>query len=128
MEEVSFGTDGWRGIIAEDYTYDNLGRVSRALADYLKSPERKELKVYNEWGTAYKPGEKGVVIGYDGRFASENFALYVASVLIENDIPASVTEKMVPTPALAFSVRENDAAAGVMITEVTIPPSTMVLR
>jgi len=120
--EISFGTDGWRGVIADDYTYENLGRVSLALADYLKSPSRRDLDIYDEWGTEFRSAEAGVVIGYDGRFASENFALYVARVLLGEGIPASVTEKMVPTPALAFSVREREAAAGVMITASHNPP------
>ncbi|MFP4135623.1 MAG: phosphoglucomutase/phosphomannomutase family protein [Candidatus Acetothermia bacterium] len=122
MEEVSFGTDGWRGVIADDYTYENLGRVARALADYLKSPEREELRVYEEWGTPYRSHDEGVIIGYDGRFASEDFALFVARVLIDSGVPASVTERMVPTPALAFSVKERSAATGVMITASHNPP------
>lgn len=122
MEEISFGTDGWRGVIADDYTYRNLGRVASALADYLKSSEREGLDIYGEWGTPYRSHDEGVVIGYDGRFASENFALYVAKVLINAGVPASVTERMVPTPALAFSVKDRSAAAGVMITASHNPP------
>lgn len=122
MEGVNFGTDGWRGVIADDYTYENLGRVSSALADYLKSSERKTLDIYDGWGTPYRPHDEGVVIGYDGRFASEDFALYVAKVLINSGVPASVTERMVPTPALAFAVKDRSAAAGVMITASHNPP------
>lgn len=122
MEEISFGTDGWRGVIADDYTYRNLGRVSSALADYMKSPEREELDIYGEWGTPYRSHDEGVVIGYDGRFASEDFALYVAKVLVNSGVPASVTERMVPTPALAFAVKDRSAAAGVMITASHNPP------
>lgn len=122
MEEISFGTDGWRGVIADDYTYRNLGRVASALADYMKSPEREELDIYGEWGTPYRSHDEGVVIGYDGRFASEDFALYVAKVLINSGVPASVTERMVPTPALAFAVKDRSAAAGVMITASHNPP------
>ncbi len=116
MEEVSFGTDGWRGIIADDYTYENLGRVAEATASYLKSPDRRELEIYDQWGTPYRPADDGVVIGYDGRFSSENFALYVARVLEKSGVPACVSRTMVPTPALSFAVREMGAAAGVMIT------------
>ncbi|MFB6290154.1 MAG: phosphoglucomutase/phosphomannomutase family protein [Candidatus Bipolaricaulia bacterium] len=122
MEEISFGTDGWRGVIADDYTYENLGRVAEATATYLKSPERRELEIYDQWGTPYRSSEEGVVVGYDGRFASENFALYVARVLKESGVPACVSETMVPTPALAFAVRELEAAAGIMITASHNPP------
>lgn len=122
MEEISFGTDGWRGVIADDYTYENLGRVGKALADYLKASKREDLKIYDEWGTPYRTHDEGVVIGYDGRFASEDFALYAARVLIDSGVPASVTKRMVPTPALAFSVKDRNAAAGVMITASHNPP------
>ncbi len=122
MEAVNFGTDGWRGVIAEDYTYENLGRVSKALAEYLRSSDRGELEIYDQWGTPYRSPDHGVIIGYDGRFASEQFALYVARVLIDSGVPATVSERMVPTPALAFSVREREAAAGVMITASHNPP------
>ncbi|MEF8916537.1 MAG: phosphoglucomutase/phosphomannomutase family protein [Candidatus Bipolaricaulota bacterium] len=122
MEEVSFGTDGWRGVIADDYTYENLGRVAEATASYLKSPERRELEIYDQWGTPYRSSDDGVVVGYDGRFASENFALYAARVLKECGVPACVSKTMVPTPALAFAVREMEAAAGIMITASHNPP------
>ncbi|MEF8798572.1 MAG: phosphoglucomutase/phosphomannomutase family protein [Candidatus Bipolaricaulota bacterium] len=122
MEEINFGTDGWRGVIADDYTYENLGRVARALSKYLKSSARKDLAIYDEWGTPYRTHDDGVVVGYDGRFASEDFALYVARILIDSGIPAYVTKRMVPTPALAFSVVNREAAAGVMITASHNPP------
>jgi len=122
VEEVSFGTDGWRGVIADDYTYENVGRVARATASYLKSSERREIEVYDQWGTPFRSSDNGVVIGYDGRFASEDFALYVARVLKDSGVPACVSKGMVPTPALAFAVREMEAAAGVMITASHNPP------
>jgi phosphomannomutase len=122
VEEVSFGTDGWRGVIADDYTYENVGRVARATASYLKSSERREIEVYDQWGTPFRSSDDGVVIGYDGRFASEDFALYVARVLKDSGVPACVSKGMVPTPALAFAVREMEAAAGIMITASHNPP------
>ncbi len=122
MEDISFGTDGWRGVIADDYTYENLGRVAEATASYLKSSDCRKLEIYDQWGTPYRSSDDGVVVGYDGRFASEDFALYVARVLIESGVPACVSKTMVPTPALAFAVREMDAAVGVMITASHNPP------
>ncbi|MFW6049259.1 MAG: phosphoglucomutase/phosphomannomutase family protein [Candidatus Bipolaricaulota bacterium] len=122
MEEIAFGTDGWRGLIADDYTFDNLARVSQALADYLKSPDRENLRVYNELNVPFRSSEEGVLIGYDGRFLSEKFALFVGKILVQAGIPAVVTEKMVPTPALAWGTNEYGNAAGVMITASHNPP------
>ncbi len=122
MEEISFGTDGWRGLIADDYTFDNLARVTKALADYLNSPGRENLRVYKELNVPFRPADEGVIIGYDGRFLSEKFALFVGKILIEEGIPAKVTERMVPTPALAWSTDEYDHSAGVMITASHNPP------
>ncbi|MDA0351594.1 MAG: phosphoglucomutase/phosphomannomutase family protein [Chloroflexi bacterium] len=98
--EIRFGTDGWRAVIADDYTFDNVRAVSQAMADYLK-----------------RHGEtKEVVIGYDTRFLSGSFAGAVAEVMVANDIPVALTSSFVPTPALSFAVRERGASAGVMIT------------
>ena len=116
MTDIKFGTDGWRGIIAKDYTFDNLARVAAATADYLKSPSRKSLDIYSEWGTPYREAGEGVVIGYDARFLSERFALSVARILQERGIPCVVSDRAVPTPTLSWTVRDRSAAAGVMIT------------
>ena len=100
VNEIRFGTDGWRAVIADDYTFDNVRAVSQAMADYLK---RHDLA--NE-----------VVVGYDTRFLSGSFAGAVAEVMVANDIPVALTSSFVPTPALSFAVRERKAGAGVMIT------------
>ena len=116
MAQIEFGTDGWRGVIAKDYTMENLSRVAVATADYLTSPERKNLPIYTEWNTPYRPASEGVLIGYDTRFLSEEFALLVARVMVEEGIPVKVSDEPIPTPALSWSVKEREAAAGVMIT------------
>jgi len=100
MQDIRFGTDGWRAIIADDYTFDNVRAVSQAMATYLK---RHDL------------GSE-VVIGYDTRFLSGSFAGAVAEVMVANEIPVALTSSFVPTPALSYAVRERGAGGGVMIT------------
>ncbi|MFA4888640.1 MAG: phosphoglucomutase/phosphomannomutase family protein [Candidatus Omnitrophota bacterium] len=97
MREIEFGTDGWRGIIGDNYTYKNLKIVSQAVADYL--------------------GEgKKVVIGFDTRFSSSLFAKVCAEVLSANNIEVILSDQAVPTPALSFAARERKMDLGVMIT------------
>jgi phosphomannomutase len=104
---IKFGTDGWRGIIAGDFTFDNLSLVAQATMDYL-----------NRDGS----GDKGVVIGYDRRFLSRDFARRVAEVAAGNGIRARLTDGYTPTPALSWAVRESGAGAGIMITASHNPP------
>jgi phosphomannomutase len=98
---VKFGTDGWRGIIADDFTYENVRVAARAIALYV-------LK--------HEDAAKGVCIGWDTRFASRSFAQVVAKVLASAGIPVAISSKITPTPELSFAVRERGAAGGVMIT------------
>lgn len=100
MQDIRFGTDGWRAIIADDYTFENVRVVAQATADYLK---RHNLT-------------SKVAVGYDTRFLSGSFAGAVAEVMAANDIPVALTSSFVPTPALSFAVRELGAGGGVMIT------------
>jgi len=102
---VKFGTDGWRGIIADDFTYENVRVAARAIALYILSEENPEEKVAN-----------GVCIGYDTRFGSKSFAKVVADVLADAGIPVWFANRITPTPELSFAVRERKAAGGVMIT------------
>lgn len=102
---IKFGTDGWRGLIADDFTFDNVRKAAAAIAAYLhhtKNPA-EDLK-------------KGVCIGYDTRFASDRFARAVAEVVAESGIPVRLANRITPTPALSYGVREHGAAGGVMIT------------
>jgi len=105
--QIKFGTDGWRGIIARDFTFDNLSLVAQATMDYL-----------NRDGS----GEKGLVIGYDRRFLSRDFARRVAEVAAGNGIRVRLTDSYAPTPAVSWAVRESGAGAGVMITASHNPP------
>ncbi len=96
---IKFGTDGWRGIIGEDFTFDNLKIVSQAVADLLN-----------------KEGAKKIVIGYDTRFLSREFALAVASVITGNGIKVVFSSKIVPTPVISFTTKRGNFDLGIMIT------------
>src|SRR5690606_985267 len=100
MSEIRFGTDGWRGVIADDYTFDNVRAVTQSLAEYLK---RREL------------APRGVVIGYDTRFLSGSFAGAAAEVMAGNGIHTLLGSSFCPTPALSLGVLQQEAGAGVMI-------------
>ncbi len=101
ISAVKFGTDGWRGIIADDFTYANVRVAVSAIAHYV-------LK--------HEDASKGVCIGYDTRFGSPQFARLAAEVLAEAGIPVQLATGITPTPALSYGVRERGAAGGVMIT------------
>ena len=102
---IKFGTDGWRGLIAEDFTFENVRVAAAAIANYLHaSTDPKE------------DPKNGVCIGYDTRFASDRFAAAVADVLAASGIPVKLASSITPTPALSYGVRDLGAAGGVMIT------------
>jgi phosphomannomutase len=101
MGVVKFGTDGWRGIIADDFTYANVRVAARAIAHYVMEHE---------------DASAGVCVGYDTRFGSKSFAGIVAEVLAGAGIPVALANKVTPTPELSFAVRGRKAAGGVMIT------------
>ncbi len=99
--DIKFGTDGWRGIIADDFTYDNVRIVAQGIANYLK-----------ESGKA----AGGLVVGYDFRFASEGFAAAVAEVVASNGIKVWLCQEAAPTPAVSYSILVQKAAGAVMVT------------
>ena len=107
MSAIKFGTSGWRGIIAEDFTFANARRVCQAIADYLKGE-----------GIA----QQGVVIGYDTRFLSESFAAAAAEVMAGNAVPGYFTSRDCPTPVVSFAIREGKHAGGINITASHNPP------
>jgi len=121
-EVIKFGTDGWRGIIAKEYTFENVQRVAQALADFLLDSRRDRINLYRDWNAPYREASQGVVIGYDTRFLSEEFALETARVLMGNGIPVKVCDRYLATPALSFAVEHHQAACGVMITSSHNPP------
>lgn len=121
-EPIRFGTDGWRGVIAREFTYDNVARVGEAVARYLKSDERQELDAYRRWNATPTDWQQGVVVGYDMRFQARAFAIHLARVLNQRGIPAWVTPDAVPTPVVAYGVVQRDAALGLMVTASHNPP------
>ena len=104
--QIKFGTDGWRAIIADAFTFHNLERVAQAYSDYLLSQPEGEKDA-----TAAL-----VVLGYDHRFLSEKFAERSAQVISGNGLSVALFEKPVPTPLVSWAVRDNEAVGGVVIT------------
>ena len=98
---IKFGTDGWRAIIGEDFTFDNVRFCAQGVADYLK-----------EAGLA----GRGLVIGYDTRFASEDFAAAAAEVIAGNGIKVYLTPKAAPTPVISYGVLAQKAGGAIIIT------------
>lgn len=121
-EAIAFGTDGWRGVIARDFTYANVARVAQATAYFLRSPERLELQSYRRWGVHPVAPEQGVVIGYDTRFEARSFAVWAGRVLRSAGFKVVIAEAPVPSPALAYAVAAGHAALGLMITASHNPP------
>jgi phosphomannomutase len=106
---IKFGTDGWRAVIAEDFTFANVARVSQAAADY--------------WAAHPVDGtEKKVVVGYDRRFLSDQFARRVAEVFAGNGFGVVLTPVPTPTPSVSFAVKHQHAVGGIMITASHNPP------
>lgn len=107
MRRIKFGTDGWRGIIADDFTFANVRLVTKAVAGYI-----------NGLGM----GHRGVVVGYDNRFLSDRFAAAVAGVFTGNGIKVYLAGEPLPTPVTAFAVKEYGTAGAVMLTASHNPP------
>jgi len=102
LADIKFGTDGWRGIIADTFTFENLILVAQATAEFVKR---------ESW-----PWEKGCFIGYDTRFFSEVFAKTVAEVFAANGIKTFIAQRFVPTPFVTFEIVKNGRGFGVAIT------------
>jgi phosphomannomutase len=101
MQRIHFGTDGWRGVIAEDFTVENVRRAALAFARYVARAERPDA---------------GVLVGYDNRFGSERFARAAAETIAAAGIPVCLADAACPTPALSLLVRQRGAAGALMIT------------
>lgn len=106
MDKIKFGTDGWRGVIADDFTFANVRRVAQATADY--------------WNR--QPLPKRAIVGYDNRFFSEVYARLVAEVLAGNGLETLLSPTAVPTPAISYAVRDRQLCGAVMITASHNPP------
>ncbi len=106
MSEIKFGTDGWRAIIAEDYTFDNVALVARATGQWLKKQ-------------AEAPS---VVVGYDARFMGRAFAAHAARVLASMGVRVELADQIATTPAVSWATKERGHTAGIVITASHNPP------
>jgi alpha-D-glucose phosphate-specific phosphoglucomutase len=106
---IRFGTDGWRAVISDTFTFNNLRLVAQAIADYVR----------HDGGNGRDPE---VIIGFDTRFLSDRYAAEVARVMAGNGIVAWLTRADAPTPAISYSVVHKHAAAGIMISASHNPP------
>lgn len=104
IKGIKFGTDGWRGVIARDFTFQNVEIVSQAISEWLKRDLRQTNKPLR------------AVVGFDTRFLSGAFAKSVAGVLAANHIKVALSDRPVPTPVVSFTVKNRKLDAGVMIT------------
>jgi len=104
--QIKFGTDGWRGVIADDFTFANVRTAAEAIAAYIHA----------RIGSADEDPKKGICIGYDTRFGSRAFARACAEVVSATGIAVFLANDITPTPALSYGVRERSAAGGIMIT------------
>ena len=105
--KIKFGTSGWRGVIADDFTFDRVRIVTQAIADHI---------------TAQGLKEKGVFVGYDTRFLSERFAVEAVKVLAANGIHCYLSNRDVPTPVISFEIIRRKTAGGINFTASHNPP------
>lgn len=110
MAQIKFGTDGWRAVIAEDFTFANVARVAQAAADYWKEEVGR------------RNAEKKIIVGYDRRFFSDRFAHTTVEVFAGNDFQVVLTPEPTPTPSVSFAVKDQHAIGGVMMTASHNPP------
>jgi phosphomannomutase len=99
MDTLTFGTDGWRDVIAEKFTFSNVARAAQAYADYLISQK-----------------QTSVLVGHDTRFLGEQFARHAAEVLSANGLRVFLSKGFIPTPALSYAVKHHSAGGGLMLT------------
>lgn len=104
QEKIKFGTDGWRGVIADNFTFENVAIVAQAISDWI----RKDVKKIDN--------AKKVAVGYDARFLSKEFARTVSCILAKNNITVYLSDRMLPTPSLSYGVVDIKGVCGVMIT------------
>jgi alpha-D-glucose phosphate-specific phosphoglucomutase len=121
MASIKFGTSGWRGIIARDFTFDNVRLATQGVADYLKS----ELQNPQSPVHARKPV---LIVGHDTRFLARDFALAVSEVLVANGIQPLLCDRDTPTPVIAYAIRHLRAIGGINMTASHNPPEYQGLK
>lgn len=105
MSGIKFGTDGWRAVISDDFTFDNVKKVAQAVADFINN-DCKALQVK----------ERKAVIGYDTRFLSDKYAELMACVFGANGIKTVLSDRPTPTPSVSFTIKDRGYIGGIMIT------------
>lgn len=103
--EIEFGTDGWRGVISDNFTFKNVSRVTQAIANYYSRRVQKLKNIRTK-----------IAVGYDTRFLSDMYAQIVSDVLSKNGIDVILSDRPIPSPMLSFAVWRRNLTAGVMIT------------
>lgn len=104
-KEIKFGTDGWRGVISDNFTFKNVRIVAQAVSEWIKNEPKFQSF-----------SKRCVPIGYDTRFLSQEYAQTVGCVLAANNIEVILSDTSIPTPALSYGVIKNKGVAGIMIT------------
>lgn len=113
-EKIKFGTDGWRAIIADQFTFENVERVAYAVGMHIK----KEYGLYDRNAAQKKP----ILIGYDTRFLAEQFAERAGQILVSMGLSARITDRDVPTPCIAFAAQNEPTCGALQITASHNPP------
>lgn len=106
MPKIKFGTDGWRAIISEDFTFENVKVVAQAVADYYNNQKKQPR----------------LVVGYDTRFLSDQYAATISRVLAANNIKVILSDRYLPTPILSFNIKDKKLDGGIMVTASHNPP------
>ena len=113
--DIKFGTDGWRAVIAKEFTFDNVRVVAQAIADYVNKgavPARRHTGKHTN----------RIIVGYDRRFMSDIYAKIISEVLAENRIKVLLTAAPTPTPAVSFAIKTKNLDGGVIVTASHNPP------
>lgn len=105
MGGIKFGTDGWRAVISDDFTFDNVKKVAQAVADFINN-DCLSLKVK----------ERKIIVGYDTRFLSDKYAELMACVFGANGIKTILSDAPTPTPSVSFTIKNRGCIGGIMIT------------
>ncbi|MDO8525596.1 MAG: phosphoglucomutase/phosphomannomutase family protein [Candidatus Omnitrophota bacterium] len=105
MAEIKFGTDGWRAVISDTFTFDNVKKLAQAMADYVLTQK-----------SVLSDREFKVIVGYDTRFLSDRYAGLAARVMASNGIPVILSDRPCPTPSVSFAIKDKNVVGGVVIT------------
>ena len=106
MSKIKFGTDGWRAVISEDFTFDNVKKCAQAMADYILGVRGSVLGVR----------ERKIVVGYDTRFLSYKYAEITACITASNGIPTILADRPSPTPSVSYAIKDKNLIGGIVIT------------